>query len=265
MRHLARSKVAYAKRFGWSGPPFCPKEFTSLFNVRCIEVDHDIGGDGRILLNPKGNLEIEYKKGYLPERQRFTIFHEFAHLLFPDYCEFLPHHHTPDDSDSVEHKRFEYLCDVGATEMLFPQEEFESDLKLHSHLGLDEIDALRKRYHASIDATTQRAIALGGRFPVSAAFLTDQQGKHQGPGPLWVKYSKKTSRFNGFIWPGTCPPLNSVALECYRTKATFNALIQEVWSIKGQRKNFRIQAVKLPDVPANPHYPKVLVLFHPAQ
>jgi Zn-dependent peptidase ImmA (M78 family) len=263
MRRLARAKIAYAKGFGWDGPPFCPIKFSSLFKVQCSEVTHDIGGDGRILLNRNGRLEIEYHKDALPERQRFTIFHEFAHMLFPDYCEFLPHHYTRDEIESLEHRQFENLCDIGATEMLFPHEEFSADLKKHSHIDLGAIEDLRKLYFASIDATTQRAIALAGNAALSAAFLMDQKGKYEGSGPLWVKYSKKTSRFNGFIWPGTCPPVNSVANKCYKTNKSYHEPCLETWSVKGQSKRFRIQATRLPDFPEDPYYPKVLVLFFP--
>jgi Zn-dependent peptidase ImmA (M78 family) len=264
MKRLARAKVAYAKSFGWDGPPFCPIKFSSLFKVQCNEVSHDIGGDGRILLNRNGRPEIEYHKDALPERQRFTIFHEFAHMLFPDYCEFLPHHHTLEEMDSLEHRQFENLCDIGATEMLFPHEEFSTDLKKYSSIDLVAIKKLRKRYFASIDATTQRVIALTGSTSLSAAFLTDQQGKHTGSGPLWVKYSKKTSRFNGFIWPGTCPPIDSVANKCYKTNKSHHEPQHEVWSVKGQLEPFMVQATKLPDFPKDPYYPKVLVLFFPS-
>src|SRR6186713_1050187 len=81
IRRLARSKVAHAKSLGWEGPPFCPKEFSSIFDIRCKEVNHAIGGDGRILVQRNGKPVIEYVSGRMPERQRFTIFHEFAHTL----------------------------------------------------------------------------------------------------------------------------------------------------------------------------------------
>src|SRR4051812_47264438 len=75
IRRLARQKVVYAKSLKWTGPPFCPKEFTGIFGIRCKEVTHNIGGCGRLLLTRKGQLWIEYRSGEMPERQRFTIFH----------------------------------------------------------------------------------------------------------------------------------------------------------------------------------------------
>src|SRR2546423_1202620 len=93
IRRLARAKVAYAKAFGWKGPPFCPKVFASVFGIRCRPVQHDIGSEGRILPYPDGKPWIEYRGDRMEERQRFTILHEFAHTLFPDFCEFMPHHY----------------------------------------------------------------------------------------------------------------------------------------------------------------------------
>src|ERR1700689_471877 len=63
IRCLAREKFAYAKSRCWTGPPYCPKELASLFGIKCKEVDHEIDGEGRILLCPTKKLRIEYCKG----------------------------------------------------------------------------------------------------------------------------------------------------------------------------------------------------------
>src|SRR5689334_11459984 len=94
IRRLAQERIASAKTLGWSGPAFCPKILASLFGIRCKEVHHEIGGEGRILPYADGKLWIEYRSKRLLERQRFTIFHEFAHTLFPDFSKFVPHHYS---------------------------------------------------------------------------------------------------------------------------------------------------------------------------
>src|ERR1700682_543273 len=88
IRSLAQERTADARRKRWSGPPFCPKILSSLYGIRCCEADHEIGGEGRILPDPKrpDRPMIEYRSGRMKERERFTIFHEFAHTLFPDFC-----------------------------------------------------------------------------------------------------------------------------------------------------------------------------------
>src|SRR6185437_15156974 len=105
---------AYAKALGWNGPAFCPKVFAGIFGIRCKEVNYEIGGEGRILPYADRKLWIEYRSQRLPERQRFTIFHEFAHTLFPDFCKFLPHHYSGGKAKDPE-KEFENLCDIAAS------------------------------------------------------------------------------------------------------------------------------------------------------
>jgi Zn-dependent peptidase ImmA (M78 family) len=262
IRRLARSKIAYAKKHGWEGPPFCPKIFTSLFDIRCKEVVHDIGGDGRILVQRGGRLLIEYRAGQLPERQRFTIFHEFAHTLFPDFCDFAPHHKTPHDETAVQEKDFEHLCDIGAAEMLLPYEEFTRDLQQLPHTCVQTVHSLRVRYGASIDATIYRLIDFEKRAAYAAAFLTDQKKeKFEGAGPLWVNNHSRNRGFRDFIWPGTMPPANSIALKCYEDGVDQVTPTRETWLVKGEPKSWMVQAVRLPSILNHAGYPKVVVLL----
>jgi hypothetical protein len=262
IRILAREKVAVAKKKGWLGPPFCPKIFTSLFGLRCKEVDHDIDGDGRILLYPDGRLWIEYRSGRLPERQRFTIFHEFAHTLFPDYAEFLPRHHQASQKRVPDPDReFEYLCDVGASEMLLPIDDFRNHLAEFPSHGFEAIHELSGRYRASIDATTYRLVEVVEHSPCAVAFLTDQRDGRFGPGPLWVKSFSANPCFKSFIWPDTTPPPNSVVVECYHNNSVMTKAARETWWIKGQPHTWLVQATKLPIIPDHPEYAKVAALL----
>lgn len=262
IRRLARSRVAYAKSLGWKGPPFCPKAFASIFGLRCKEVTHAIGGDGRILVYPDGRPVIEYLGGRMPERQRFTIFHEFAHTLFPDYCAFTPQHHAPEIQLSAEEKEFEFLCDVAAAEMLLPMEEFTRDLARQPAACFDAIHALRQRYIASIDATTYRLIDFETRVACAAVFLTDHRKPNfAGRGPLWVNNHSRSERFRTFIWPGTVPPANSVTLDCYRNGKDTSASVRETWWVQEKPYTWHVQAAKLPVIADNPAYAKIVALL----
>jgi len=241
IRGLARTKIAYAKAHRWSGPPFCPKEFASIFGIRCREVAHDIGGDGRILVQRDGSPLIEYAAGRMPERQRFTIFHECAHTLFPDYGVFVPvHHRALEKQLSDADKDFEILCDVAAAEMLFPHEEFERDLLNLPVACLKTLNALRKRYEASIDATIYRTVGFETRMPLAAAFLTDQRKNFAGNGPLWVNHSCRNSQFRPFIWPGTIPPSDSEVFSSMRDGVETTKWVRETWMVKGEPKTWLV-------------------------
>jgi Zn-dependent peptidase ImmA (M78 family) len=263
IRRLAREKIAYAKTHGWSGPPYCPKEFVSIFGIKCKEVDHDIDGEGRILLSRAKKLEIEYRKDRLPERQRFTIFHEFAHTLFPDYCAFIPQHQSSPKNPPSPVKKFERLCDVGASEMLMPFDDFTADIQKQRFLNVESVHAFRERYHASIDATIYRLLDLMTSVGFAAAFLTDQRGINQGFGPLWVKHSSRNSLFKTYIPAGVTPPRDSVATQCYRNNLETTAAVKETWWIKGAPRSWLVQAAKLPTVEEDAHYPKVVALLFP--
>jgi Zn-dependent peptidase ImmA (M78 family) len=262
IRRLAREKVAYAKKHHWTGPPYCPREFVSIFGIKCNEVDHEIEGEGRILLSRAKKLEIEYRKGRLPERQRFTIFHEFAHTLFPDYCEFIPQHQSLKNPPS-QVKKFENLCDVGASELLMPFDDFTDDIQKQKFLSVESVHNLRERYHASIDATIYRLRDLVTSVGFAAVFLTDQRGTNQGFGPLWVKHSSRNSLFKTYIPAGVTPPRDSVATLCYRNNLQTTVAAKETWWIKGAPRSWLVQAAKLPTIEEDAHYPKVVALLFP--
>ena len=264
IRRLAREKVAYAKSRGWAGPPYCPKELVSLFGIKCKEVDHEIDGEGRILLCRTKKLQIEYRKDRLPERQRFTIFHEFAHTLFPDYCEFIPQHQSSQKNPPSPLKKFEHLCDVGASEMLMPLDDFTADFQKQKRLNVESVHMLRERYRASIDATIYRLLDLVTSVGFAAVFLTDQRGTNQGYGSLWVKHTSRNGLFKSYIPAGVTPPANSVATQCYRNDLETTAAVKETWWIKGAPRSWLVQAAKLPTVKEDPNYPKVVALLFPS-
>lgn len=261
MREAAKKKVGYAKTMSWPGPPYCPKELCSIFGIRCFEVEHDIGGDGRILLGLDGKPRIEYATGRLEVRQRFTIFHEFAHTLFPDYCDFLPCHHGSGERLEKAEKEFEGLCDVGASEMLFPEEDFRADMASIDKLDFAAIASMHERYKASIDATCLRLADLSISIGFSFVFLTDYRGGNKGHGPLWVKYSVRSAAFKSYIPSGAASPAWSSATSCYRDGGTTNPT-KETWWVRGQPRSYLVQATRLPEI-ADPTYPKVLVLLLP--
>lgn len=261
IRRLAQEKVSQAKKMGWSGPAFCPLKLCSFFGIRCFEVQHNIDGDGRILLGANGRPRIEFATGRMKERQVFTIFHEFAHTLFPDYCEFLPLNHNGNHIDPEE-KEFEGLCDVAAAEMLFPVEEFTADLKSLSRLHFPELLRIQERYRGSLDATCYRMADLASSVPLTFAFMTDQRGQFSGTGPLWVRHSSGNKLFKGYITPGVRPPKDSVAKTCYFEEMQSVGPSKETWWLNGSPRSFMAEAVRLPKV-NNPDYPKIVVILLP--
>ncbi len=262
IRKLAREKVAYAKQNWWTGPAFDPHFFVSIFGIRTREIDYDIDGEGRILCERNQRLTIEYLKKRLPERQRFTIFHEFAHTLFPDYCKFVPYNHAPNSRQSEPEKKFENLCDVAAAEMLMPLEDFTRDAQNAGPLSITAVHELRKLYQASIDATAHRLVELSN-ISCAAAFLGGVESESKNGNLLPVNYLIRSTSFKCYMPRGTNINPKSIAVKCLQEDLECTDPIKETWWINGKPRSWLVQAARLPIIQDNPYYPKVLVLLLP--
>jgi hypothetical protein len=148
--------------------------------------------------------------------------------------------------------------------MLLPLEEFSQDLGEHEILGFEVVHKLRKRYEASIDATTHRLVDLASNARCAAVFLTDQRGNFTGRGPLWVKYTSPNREFKGFVRPGTSPPWKSVVLQCYRDGVETTESARETWWLEGKPRTWLVQATRLPSIVDNPEYARVVALLFPS-
>lgn len=262
MRKKCRELVASAKRDGWKGPPFDPHLLASLQGIRVRKVHHEIGGEARVFGNSTG-VFIEYREDLaLPERLRFSIFHEIAHTLFPDCYQQI--RHLGEESSSEVDRDFERLCDIGASEMLFPLSEFSEDLG-KTNVHLDDVCDLKLRYAASIDATVKRCMDLT-HHPRAAVFFHQPAGGEAQSRTLEVKYYWKSSSFKPFIKPGSKFPsdsvLNAVSLGG-DTSAKPPPPNREIWSSNGARLDLRVQGIPLPTVPQKPNYPKMMALVFP--
>jgi hypothetical protein len=173
MRRKCRQIIAHGKSFGWEGPPFDPELLASLHDILVESSEDDFEGDGRIF--PRcGRVVIQYRPGRTIERQRFTICHEIAHTCFPDFYEFVRYQNA-NDNDDPAHREFEHLCDVGASELLMPLEEFLRNLNSAS-ICMQHAVALSGQFTASIDATLKRILDLTPHS-CAAAFLTNEPFK----------------------------------------------------------------------------------------
>jgi len=104
-----------------------------------------------------------------PERQRFTVCHEVAHLWLR-----LPSQHESGPWWSYAKRPLaEILCDVFAAELLLPYDLFHPEAEKAS-IGMSSIDDLAERFQASVTATGSRFAAVVSS-PV--AFVLSEQGK----------------------------------------------------------------------------------------
>ena len=125
IRHLARNEIADARNYGLSGPPFDPRILASIMGIQPEESKQLIRSEDAEL-QPIGkdnrNLIIKYNPDKPKTRQNFSIAHEIAHTLFPEYRDQYKAHHkigkfNPDSE-------VEFLCDLGASEIIMPAPKF---------------------------------------------------------------------------------------------------------------------------------------------
>ncbi|MEP7087262.1 MAG: ImmA/IrrE family metallo-endopeptidase [Gemmatimonadota bacterium] len=152
IRARARELVASARSLGWEGPPFSMLELASVRQLR-VDEEADLKDDqdacvvpGRVLLNRRKSSA----------RRRYSLAHEIVHTLFPDYEDGIRRVGTlwrrhGDDSE------VEFLCQVGAAELLFPLEEFTASV-VRFGLSLASTLTLATTFHASVEASARRIV-----------------------------------------------------------------------------------------------------------
>ena len=107
-------------------------------------------------------LAITLRAGDTPGKKRFTAFHEVEHTFMPGFSSQPQYRCDPATPVSAIPKRnanVEALCDIGASELLFPRRSFSADLA-GNEPTLDLVEQLATRYQGSLEATARRLVTL---------------------------------------------------------------------------------------------------------
>lgn len=156
IRTLVRSKLEETKNLGWNGPPFDPQILASIMGIRC-EPSKELVHSDDAELHPlaDGKLMIKYNPDKPKPRQNFSIAHEIAHTFFPEYGDQYKARHKIGQFNPES--EIEFLCDLGASEIIMPASEFNPNVK-EMGISLKSLRRLSKRYNASQEATAIRMI-----------------------------------------------------------------------------------------------------------
>lgn len=135
-----------------------------------VNVDElEPGEAGWSFQKPNGDWCICVNRADRPERQRFTVCHEVAHIALG-----LPHEHSHGPAWSyAKRPPTEVWCDVFASELLLPHKLFKPQVDA-AELGLSAIDELAGVFEASTMATGSRFAAFSGSL---CAWVLSEQGK----------------------------------------------------------------------------------------
>lgn len=236
IRRKARAIVAKARSF-WTGPPFCPIALADIEGIIVQEAPCDIRSDGRIF-SMAGRVYIQYAVGQCNERKRFTVCHELAHTLFPDWFK------RERRRSAVEKAEWEFenLCNIAAAEFLFPLEEFTADIG-NGILQAVEIKNLAARYEASIDATTRRLVNLCAK-PACVIFAQYRPPKPGAVVSLFVHYAVPNEHFSGRFFKGMKINSKSAANRAYKDQTPFGSFT-ESWMVGGKWARYQVEAIPL--------------------
>lgn len=147
-RRVARR---FRKDMGWGNTPvISPIQQLEAKGVKVFVLDEQESAnkdfDG-MCYKEGGMAVVILKKCENTEHDRFTLFHEMGHLLM--------------NTDDLEGRELENLCNAFASEVLLPEEVFRSILGTAQKIYLDQLKMLQKEWGISCSAQMYKAKELG--------------------------------------------------------------------------------------------------------
>lgn len=172
IEEAARNLVLKARENGWKGPPFNPLRIAEMLQVK-IQANSSVA-DARLVATESGP-KIEFNPQQPRERVRFSIAHEIAHLLFPDWSEQVRNrggNKTPDDW------QLEMLCNVAASEFVLPI----GSLSVASDIPtIEDLMRQRREYDVSAEAFLIRLAKISSQpigIFVSSPLVSEGGARH---------------------------------------------------------------------------------------
>jgi IrrE N-terminal-like domain len=151
-------------------PPFDLKAMASMKGISHSDDAPVHSPDSELVPEDDGRVVMRINRDRPKTRQRFSIGHEITHTFFPGYEQKVrcrkPKERDWSDPDDV----IEWLCDVGASEFLFPMPWFDISAAACSGTAAGILE-LARDYRASPDATVRRYIEHSSA-PLAAVFMT---------------------------------------------------------------------------------------------
>lgn len=247
----ARALVSRAVESGWEGPPFDPVTLATKF-LNLDLVASDSVPDARTVPTPTG-ARIEFNPNRPRERKRYSVAHEIAHTLFPDYAERVRNrgsHHA-----GIGHKdwQLETLCNIAAAEILMPIGSLASPDP--AFLSIDTIMKARPKYDVSMEAVLIRTASIAD-FQC-AVFVASRVESGSNVGHYRTDYCIGPEAWKPIV-RGQLLPITSVVAQC--TAIGYTAKADESWSTAGEI--LHVECVGIPAFPGSA-YPRVAGILLP--
>ena len=174
IEEAARTLVLKAREKGWEGPPFNPLYIAEMLEVQVqIEANSSVA-DARLVATESGP-KIEFNPQQPRERVRFSIAHEIAHLLFPDWSEQIRNRGGDRTADDWQ---LEMLCNLAASEFVLPIGSLSAASDIPS---IEDLMRQRREYDVSAEAFLIRLAKISkqpiGIF-VSSPIVSENGRRH---------------------------------------------------------------------------------------
>ena len=144
MENAARLVVLKARDRGWSGPPFNPLEIAKMLGAK---VEPNSSVTDACLLSTEDGPKIEFNPLQSRSRVRFSIAHEVAHLLFPDWNKQIRHRGKKETTEDAW--QLEMLCNIAASEFVLPIGSLSSSSSVSP---IEQLMHNRRKYDVSVEA-----------------------------------------------------------------------------------------------------------------
>ena len=241
IRSLVQDKLSVARQsrhFRWNCPPFNPEVLASILGIRCeesVELTHS--EDAELHPAENGRMVIRYNPDKPKARRNFSIAHEIVHTFFPGYQDECHARHQSGKFDSEN--EVEFLCDLGASEIVMPTPEFDLDVR-SMRISLKSLQTLSKLYEVSLEATAIRMITTD--FYPCALIVLDYSHKPAEKGEIEAsKY--QPSLFTDDPWE---PPPMSLRVQYFVRGAHFSAYIPKHKSIEESSPLYEVSVTGKP-------------------
>ena len=245
-----RALVLKARENGWAGPPFNPLHIAEMLEVQ-IEANSSVA-DARLVATD-GGPKIEFNPQQPRERVRFTIAHEIAHLLFPDWPEQIRNRGGDETSDSWQ---LEMLCNLAASEFVLPIGSLSAAADIPP---IEDLMRQRREYDVSAEAFLIR-LAKISKKPIGI-FVSSPNVSENGRRHYKIDYFVSSPTAPKLRLSGMAIPDESIVRRCTAIGHTDRSV--ESW-VKGTPT--QIECVGLTGYPGSV-YPRVagLVRFDQGQ
>ena len=200
-----RKWVLEALGRGWKGPPFNPLYIVEMLNVE-VAGNSNIA-DARLTQTQTGRPRIEFNPQKPRERIRFSIAHEVAHTLFPDWDKRI--RHRGGQQRIGDEWQLEMLCNIAASELVLPIGSL-SPLEMVS--SIETLMQERREFDVSAEAFLIR-LANISTHPIGMFVASSDTGKSQLR-KYHVNYFISSPTAPRFDVAGTEIPPDSAVYQC---------------------------------------------------